>query len=171
MAFTGHTYIVTSLDRSAFAHLSIDGYGRAMAPDVQLLIARGGAIGVTDATLAWTGRSPAGDPAELRETTRFDEHRRVVHARALRDDVHVYGNDAGLITVSRGLVGRMEMSVEVFDPGGGLGRGFVRFAQSIVGMEEPLFAAVTPGNTRSLRLFLSEGFQVVASEVVISPGS
>jgi hypothetical protein len=34
---------------------------------------------------------------------------------------------------------------------------------------EPLFAAVSPGNARSLRAFLAVGFTPVASEVIITP--
>jgi hypothetical protein len=37
-------------------------------------------------------------------------------------------------------------------------------------VNEPVFAAVSPGNARSLRAFLAAGFVPLGSEALIEPG-
>jgi hypothetical protein len=77
----------------------------------------------------------------------------------------VYGNDRGLVTVAEGLAGRTEISVEAFQVGSG--RQLIREALCLVPAGQPVFAAVAPGNARSLRAFLAEGFVPIGSEVII----
>jgi hypothetical protein len=70
----------------------------------------------------------------------------------------VYGDDRGLVTVAIGLAGRTEISVEVSAAAEkGVGRTLIREALRLVPTGEPVFAAVAPGNARSLRAFLAEG--------------
>lgn len=169
VAFTGHAYIMTELSPRELDHLHPDGFGRALDPAIQIRVARGGEIGVNDATLAWRRRSvEPGAVVEL--TSAHDDHPRVQHARSIRDEVRVYAGADGLVTLSKGLAGRPEMSVEVWSPGRGRGRSLLRAAQAL-SRSDVLFAAVAPGNARSLRAFLAEGFQPLASEVVIIPGA
>jgi hypothetical protein len=168
VAFTGHTFVLSDLGPADFADIALDGFGLAQNPEAQLRIARGGRIGVLDATMVWM--PPPTDPNEadaVTETSDFDDHPRVRHARAIRTDVRVFAGAHGLITLSRGLAGRQEMGVAAFEPGQGAGRRLIRAAQAVSDPTSPLFAAVAPGNARSFRAFQAEGFSVVGSEIVI----
>jgi GNAT superfamily N-acetyltransferase len=104
---------------------------------------------------------------------RFDaaDHPRVRYATSLRQAVRVYGDERGLITLSAGLAGRRELSVEVapHGQGRGWGRSLLTDALGLVPPGEPVFAAVSPGNARSLRAFLAVGFVPIGSEVIIRP--
>lgn len=126
-----------------------------------------GSIDVIDATLVAVGRGGGA----LATTTAFDEHPRVRYARSLRDAVVVHADDSGLITLAHGLAGRREMSIELHDQphGRGAGRASIEKALTLVAAGELLFAAVSPGNVRSLRAFLASGFTPVCSEVNITP--
>lgn len=169
VAFTGHAVVATSLTERDFAGLVVDGFGAALHPAVlQRLAGTGGRIGVVDATLVTSGVGGG----RLPERSGLDEHPRVQHARALRDEVRVYGDERGLVTLARGLAGRTELSIEVppDQRGQGVGRCLIRDALGRVPAGHPVFAAVSPGNARSLRAFLAVGFRPIASEVIIAEG-
>jgi L-amino acid N-acyltransferase YncA len=89
----------------------------------------------------------------------------------LRRQVRVHGDERGLVTLAEGLAGRLEISVEVAPgrAGSGTGRGLVQDALRLVPEGKPVFAAVSPGNARSLRMFLALGFELVGSEVLVRP--
>lgn len=168
VALTGHAFVMSALGRDDFADLELDGYGLAQRPEAQLRVARGGRVGVVDATMVWVPPLHSGErAAAVAESAAFDDHPRVRHARSIREDVRVFAGAEGLITLSSGLAGRQEMGVASFEPGRGSGRRLIRAAQSIADPDVPLFAAVAPGNARSFRVFQTEGFLVVGSEVVI----
>ena len=168
VAFTGHAFVMSELGPGDFVDLELDGFGLAQRPEAQLRVARGGRVGVIDATMVWLPRaSPPAHVAELTETDALEDHPRVRHARSIRSDVRVFAGDDGLVTLSTGLAGRLELGVAAFEPGRGSGRRLIRAAQSLASPQLPLFAAVAPGNARSFRAFQAEGFSVVASEVVI----
>ena len=102
----------------------------------------------------------------------LDDHPRVRRACAHRRDVEVYGDDAGLVVLGHGLVGRRELSVELFDPaggGGGHGRRLIAAGLARLAPGERCWAQVAPGNASSLRAFLACGFVPVGSEVLIEP--
>ena len=82
--------------------------------------------------------------------------------------MRVHETDGGVVTIGRGLAGRLELAIELDDPGAALGRGRELIAASLglVPAGEPLFAQVSPGNARSLRAFLAAGFQPIGSEVL-----
>lgn len=167
LSFTGHAYVATDQAESAFADLALDGFGRAVDPATLLRLAGpGGEVGVLDATLA--GRGLGG--GRLPERPDLAAHPRVRHARRLRRDVRVYGDDRGLVTLGRGLAGRLELSIEVNAgrQGRGLGAGLLADGLALVPAGEIVFAAVSPGNVRSLKLFLAAGFTPVASEVIVT---
>jgi L-amino acid N-acyltransferase YncA len=85
--------------------------------------------------------------------------------------VRVYGDERGLVTLAEGLAGRCEISIEA-EPQGqgrGWGRSLLSDALGLVPAGEPIFAAVSPGNARSLRAFLAVGFVPIGSEVLIRP--
>lgn len=169
VSFTGHAFLATALPRSAFAGDRLDGFGAALRPAVlHRLAGTGGEVGVLDATLV--GRGRGGGRLPLR--TDLAGHPRVQHARSLRSDVRVYGDERGLVTVASGHAGRTEISVEVFDDGNrGNGRALLDEAVRLVPEGQPVFAAVSPGNARSLRAFLAAGFSPIGSEIWIRPGA
>lgn len=168
VALTGHAFVMSELGPADLADLELDGFGLAQRPEAQLRIARGGRIGVIDATMVWLPpRGPSDGVDEVTETDAFEDHPRVRHARSIRSDVRVFAGPDGLVTLSSGLAGRQEMGVAAFEPGRGTGRRLIRAAQSVAESDSPLFAAVAPGNARSFRAFQAEGFSVVGSEVVI----
>ena len=108
----------------------------------------------------------------LAERADLEDHPRVRRARHHRRDVAVYANDHGLVTIGTGLVGRREVSVELFDAGGcaiGRGRSLIGEALGLVPAGELLWAQVAPGNAASLRAFLRRGFVPIGAEVLIEP--
>lgn len=177
VAFTGHAVIASRLGAHEFAELANaadvadlapDGYGAACAPAIQLRMGDGGTIGDFDVTLFARG---TGTGSALLPTKRWDDHRRVLFARELRTDVIVHGDERGFFTISNGLAGRREMSIEITDDlhGSGVGRSLIADALAAVPAGTLLFAGVSPGNARSLRSFLAAGFTPIGSEVVITP--
>lgn len=166
VSFTGHAFLATERSPEDLAGLALDGFGSALHPAVlQRLAGPGSEIGVVDVTVV--GRGVGG--ARLPVRTDLDAHPRVRHARALREQVRVFGDERGLVTLARGLAGRTEVSVEILPgrQGAGGGRSIVREALRLVPAGEPVFAAVSPGNARSLRAFLAAGFRPLGSEVLI----
>jgi hypothetical protein len=168
VAFTGHAVIATELPADQVLLHGADGFGGSLAPDfLRWMAGVGGVIGVTDATLfaIGTGKST------LSLRTDLDDHPRVRHARELRAAVAVYGDERGIVTLADGLAGRREMSVEATPAGQGRGwgRSLIADARGLVPIGQPVFAAVSPGNARSLRAFLGAGFTPIGSEVLIRP--
>jgi GNAT superfamily N-acetyltransferase len=91
----------------------------------------------------------------------------------MRHDVVVHGDERGFVTLGTGVAGRRELSIEVVSRlrGTGAGRALLGAALGAVPHGEPVFAVVSPGNARSLRAFLSQGFAPIGSEVLITrPG-
>jgi GNAT superfamily N-acetyltransferase len=167
--FTGHAVIATALPAEAVHERKPDGFGGALAPDfLRWLAGPTGSIGVIDATLAARGRGGSSLP----ERPDLADHPRVRHAQSIRSDVRVYGDERGLVTLSRGLAGRPEISIEAAPAGQGRGwgRALLADALGLVPADEPVFAAVSPGNARSLRAFLASGFTPIGSEVILRPG-
>lgn len=166
VAFTGHAYIAADLVRGDLEDLALDGFGAAMSPEVMLRVADGGEVGVNDVILAARG---TGAGMTVPVTSMWDDHARVRHARHLRDDVQVFGDRRGFVTVGSGLAGRREVSIEIAetDHSAGLGRQLVSETLGAVSPDDHLFAAVAPGNARSLRSFLAAGFRPLGSEVII----
>lgn len=166
VSFTGHAVIATSLPAAAFDDLAPDGYGTASHPAVLLRLAgAGGSVGVLDTTLVTEGLGGG----TLPERHDRDRHHRVLHARRLREEVRVHGDHRGLVTIARGLAGRTELSVEL-EPdvqGRGQGASLILDGLALVAAGEPVFAAVAPGNARSLRAFLGLGFRPLGSEVIV----
>ena len=168
VSFTGHAAVATALAGPDLADLALDGFGAALQPAVLLRLAgAGGSVGVIDLTLVARGVGGGRLPARHD----VDDHPRVRHARGLRRNVRVHGDERGVVTLADGLAGRLEVSVEAPSDrqGTGAGRELVLEALRLVPHGEPVFAAVSPGNARSLRVFLALGFQPLGSEVLIRP--
>jgi ribosomal protein S18 acetylase RimI-like enzyme len=170
VAFTGHAYVLAHVDPDELAGRGADGYGGATRADVLVWLAgSGGRVGSLDVVLVAAG---APGPSVPRRTD-LDDHPRVQRAVGYRTDVEAYGDDAGLVVLGHGLVGRRELSVELLDPasaGRGHGRRLIRAGLARVDPGERCWAQVAPGNAASLRAFLACGFVPVGSEVLISPG-
>ena len=168
VSFTGHAFLATDLDEASFAGLELDGFGAALQPPVlQRMAGPRGVVGVQDATLVAFGRG--GGRLPLR--TDLDGHARVQYAQQLRDELRVYGDERGIVTLGVGHAGRTEVSVEASGDGGrGNGRALIAEALALTPPGEPVFAAVSPGNARSLRAFLAAGFTLLGGEMWIKPG-
>jgi hypothetical protein len=120
-----------------------------------------------DVTLAALGHGS--DARSLQPDLGDAAHPRVAYARRLRRDVLVQGDERGLITLVKGLAGRDEISIETPEAsfGKGGGRSLMRDVLAAWPKGLPLFAAVSPGNARSMRAFLAAGFRLIGSEVLI----
>ncbi len=114
VAFTGHAVVLTDASAEELADRAPDGgFGSSLAPDVQSWLAGTSHVpGTLDAVLVarGTGRGDA------QPTRVHDGHPRVARARQHRRDVSVYADDHGVVILGSGLVGRLELSVELFDP-------------------------------------------------------
>ncbi len=178
VAFTGHAYALADVEIGELVARGADGYGGAHAPDVVAWLAsRAGAqatIGSLDVVLVAVGRG-SGAPAGIELRDDLAEHSRVRRAAAHRRGIEVWGDSTGLVVLGRGLVGRRELSVELFAasdaPTGplpaGHGRRLIEAALALIPAGEWCWAQVAAGNARSLRAFLAAGFVPVCSEVLI----
>jgi hypothetical protein len=168
VAFTGHALVATAHPADDVLARGANGFGGSVAPDfLRWLAGPTGWIDVIDATLVARGTGGPGLPP----LPGAGDHPRVQHARSLRRDVRVYGDERGLVTLAVGLAGRTELGIEA-EPEGqgrGWGRSLLRDALGLVPAGEPVFAGVAPGNARSLRAFLAVGFVPIGSEVTIRP--
>ncbi len=170
VAFTGHAYVLADVDPDELRAAGADGYGGALHPPALSLIAGpGGTIGSVDAVLV--ALAEPGPVLPRRDD--LDDHPRAQRARHHRRDVEVYADDDGLVVLGRGLVGRRELAVELFDPaaagGAGHGRRLIRAGLAALAPGERCWAQVSPGNAASLRAFLACGFVPIGSEVILQP--
>jgi hypothetical protein len=169
LCFTGHAVVATDWLEHDVRDLGADGVGGAHHPDVlRALAGPEGFIDVLDATLVATGGGTGG--TSLRWTEAHDDHPRVRYARQGRVDVRVLADDRGLVTVGRGLGGRVEIGMELFGDAPASGRGRRLVADALGELpREPVWAACSPGNARSFRALVAIGFVPVGSEVIIRP--
>lgn len=170
VAFTGHACLLTDRPPDDPAFEGVDGFGGAT--DARLLVELAGAgwIGSLDQVLARPVAVAAATPV-LPEIASDDQHPRVTRARRHRRDVRVLGDERGLVTIGRGLVDRIEISVELTGaPGGsGAGRALLMGALAHLDAGDVVFAQVAPGNAASVRMFLACGFVPLGSEVLFEP--
>ncbi len=167
--FTGHTVVLADVDPVALAELGADGFGGASHPDVKRFLAGDtGTIGSHDALLFGRGVGTV-DESGLRHRGDLDDHPRVVRSRHHRLDVEVLADETGVATLGRGLVDRLELSVELIgvEHGAGAGRRLIGAALEVLPQGQVVWAQVAPGNAASLRAFLSCGFVPVGAETLI----
>ena len=172
VAMTGHAFVLADVTAAALAAQLPDGVpgglGGVFHPSVLRWIAGGdGGIGSIDVVLV--ARANGGGTAE--RTTAHDGHPRVRRAVAQRRDVAVFADADGVAIVGRGLVGRFELSVELFDvtaPSDGAGRRLIATGLAALPAGERCWAQVAAGNARSLRAFLASGFTPIGAEVLIT---
>jgi hypothetical protein len=177
-AFTGHAVFAVGDDVSddRLSALGVDGLGGANHPRVLIdLAGPDGWIDSLDALLA--RRTPLSGNAIQPLVPRLDlaDHPRAHWARAVRDDVRVLGRadqeSSSVATLSRGVGGLTELSVETDVGARGLGHGseFIAAALAAASPGELVVAAVAPGNAASLRAFLSAGFAILGSVQLLRP--
>ncbi len=175
VALTGHAYVLADVDAAELAdRMPKDwsgGFGGSLHPEVVRWLAGGGReIGTVDVVLAARGVGGASAPATPVDGI-LAEHARVQRALRHRRDVELVVEPDGVIVLGRGLVGRRELSVELFDPAAvssGAGRELIAAGLRCVPVGEWCWAQVAPGNARSLRAFLACGFTPIGSEVLIT---
>jgi GNAT superfamily N-acetyltransferase len=173
VAFTGHNVIAAGVDSDeVLTRLDPVDVGTPMSAEFLAWLA--GRLdtraGVLDMVLVAPRLSPSEDLAELVLREDLIEHPRLARSRRYRADLRCYSDadDRALIVVGRGLADRWEMGLEIQPDhrDRGLGRQLIRAAARLVPDGEPLFAQVSPGNTRSVRAFLAAGYRPICSEVV-----
>lgn len=163
--FTGHAMVLTERGPDDAVFTGVDAFGGVTQPRFVLAMAGEGAvIGSHDLVMVRRGGS---ETEPLPATGDHDAHPRVSRARHHRRDVVVYGDERGLVTIGRGLVGRTELSVEVVgERSAGAGRALILGALAVVPPETRVFAQVAPGNAASVRAFLACGFVPIGSEIL-----
>lgn len=175
VALTGHAYVLADVTAEELAdRMPTDwsgGFGGALHPEVLRWLAGGGReIGTVDVVLAARGVGGASAPPTVVDEI-LAEHARVQRALRHRRDVEVVVEPDGVVVLGRGLVGRRELSVELFDPSAvpsGAGRALIATGLRSVTVGELCWAQVAAGNARSLRAFLACGFTPIGSEVLIT---
>jgi GNAT superfamily N-acetyltransferase len=168
VGLTGHAVIATTLHLQALLDAGADGFaGATSIPVMTRLAGPGGAVDVLDALLVARGTGAGTLPPR----PDLDAHPRAGYARLWRRDVRVFGDERGLVTLSRGLGGLLEVSFEVdaAGRGAGLGRQLLREALALAPPGEPVLAAVAPGNAASLRAVLAAGFAPLGSVQLVRP--
>lgn len=172
--FSGHSLVLTDHPDADDILAGRDAFGGASHPEVVLALAGDRfEIGMSDVLFARRagdhGDEPLDGIAAVVPTDLHDLHPRAVRAHRHRRNVTVFGDDRGLVTVGRGLVGRVEVSVEVVDARPGAGAALVEGALRHLPADTWVFAQVTPGNVRSMRRFFSLGFRPIAGEILLTP--
>lgn len=173
VAFSGHNVIAAPVERDEIqARLPDDDPGGPMsAPFLTWLGERlGSTPGMLDAVLV-ADRIDAEHPSvDLQRATDATASARVERALRYRSEVAVYEDRdrSGIVILGRGLVDRLEVSIELAPEARGRGRGaaLAHAARGLVPDGEPLFAQVSPGNVASLRAFLRAGYRPICSEVL-----
>jgi hypothetical protein len=171
VALTGHAFVLADVAADDVAALGADGFGGALHPRVlQFVAGPAGDIGTVDVVMVARGVGGATAPA-VPLSSDVTEHARVQRALRHRRAVGVVVEPDGVVVLGRGLVGRRELSIELFVPSAassGAGRALIATGLRHVPVGEWCWAQVAPGNARSLRAFLACGFTPIGSEVLIT---
>jgi hypothetical protein len=177
-AFTGHAVLAVGdeITDERLDGLGVDGLGGANHPRVLIdLAGPNGWIDSLDAILARRTPLPGNEIQPLVPRLDLADHSRAHWARAVRDDVRVLGHadreSRSVATLSRGVGGLTELSVETDVSARGLGHGseFIAAALAAASPGELVVAAVAPGNAASLRAFLTAGFAILGSVQLLRP--
>jgi GNAT superfamily N-acetyltransferase len=172
LGFTAHAIVLADAAPDVvLAQLPAGDLGAALSPSFLVWLGAriGRAPGSLDCVLVRTGVPPA-SATDLLVRTDLDGHPRVARARHHRRAVEVFSDPQGkgLVTLGRGLAGRLELSFEVDEAhqNAGLGRRLIAGALLRVASEEPVFAQVAAANARSLRALVALGFKPIGAEVL-----
>jgi GNAT superfamily N-acetyltransferase len=170
VAFTGYNVVACSAARERVLAL-LEGDDPVAAPMRAGFLHRLGELigaepGMVDVVLVAPAAARSAPPPLARADAA--ENARVTRALRYRDDLAVYRSDGGVLTLGRGLAGRLEVSIGV-EPSArvrGVGRALAEAAVALAPPGEPVFAQVSPGNAASLRAFLAAGYRPIGSEVL-----
>jgi hypothetical protein len=173
LAFTAHHFVLADIDgHDIRAGLEVLGPGGPLSATFLAWLAdqAGGTAGSVDLTLAECGSGVG--TTWLRPVVQPPPNEQVERARRLRTDVTCLSppDGAGTVCLGLGIADRHELSVAVHPDRGygtGLGTRLVVEALAIVPAGTPVFAAVAPGNSRSLRCLLTAGFVPIGAECVV----
>lgn len=191
VAFTGHAVLAVGCDvrDGELDRLGAHGFGGAHDPRFITALAGSGPIGVLDVLMVARGTGGTGLPGThpgLVQREDLRDHPRVQHAAQSRDAIAVLGwpdrDDTSVVTLARGIAGLPEIGLELMgsgsegfpgsnhrSPDAGRGAALVRAALATVPLGEVVLASVSPGNARSLRLFLRVGFSPIGSVQLWTP--
>jgi GNAT superfamily N-acetyltransferase len=178
LAFTGHAVFAVD-DRVSdvtLTALGADGLGGATDP--RLVTALAGPHGWIDSLDLVLIASGSAGRTQLVPRPDLSTHARARFASDVRDDVEVWaaapgtGKDGAVVTLSRGMGGLPEISIELPAElqGRGVGRALIAEARRAVPLGTALVAAVAPGNAASVRAFLAAGFRPVGSVQLFRSG-
>lgn len=169
IALTGHAYVSapTRWSDADLATLGVDGFGGAHDPRV--LSALAGADGWIDVLDQLLIADPLPGPSDLVRRADLDDHPRVRRARELRCDVEVFGDRDALLVLGRGIDGMLEAAFEVAPKARGEGRGRALLTAARQLADEPVLAAVSPGNAASTRAALAAGYRPIGSVQLYRP--
>ncbi|MFF0437033.1 GNAT family N-acetyltransferase [Streptomyces sp. NPDC004327] len=172
LSFTAHSVVFLDEDpewiRAELAAASTDPLVASMTPGFLTALAARTGRELTTVDLMTVADALPGEPEiGLREIDDQD-HPRVARALKYRDDVRVWVADGGLVTLGRGVAGRMEVAVEVDEDARhrGLGRALATAARQLT-PDAVVWAQNTPGNARSVRAFLAAGYRPVGAEALL----
>lgn len=164
--FTGHSVVLTDRVSTDPIFVGLTAFGDVTdARVITALAGPDGNVGVLDAVLV--RRVGASRVAPLAPTDAYLDHPRVRRAHHHRAGVTVLGDERGVVCFGHGLVGRLEIAIEVEPQHRGHGRGLLDAALATLAVGTPIVAQVAPGNAASLRLFLAAGFTPIGSEVLL----
>jgi GNAT superfamily N-acetyltransferase len=169
VALTRHALVATELSLADVLEAGADGVGGASSPPVLARLAGSHGVGEPlDALLAGRGTGRSGLP----ERRDLDDHPRVAAARRWRSEVHVHGDERGVVTIAAGVAGLAELSFEVPEAvrGRGVGRSLLEDALGLVPTGDVVLVSIAPGNAASVRTALAVGFVPVGSVVLVRPG-
>jgi hypothetical protein len=170
VSFTGHNLIATNLDPDEVRrNLHSDDPGAPMHPRFLAWFAtQCDSAGYTPELVLASPTAEARPEIDLSPTSDFDAHPRVRMARGYRSDVRVLSDKErrGIVIIGEGIVGRIEVAMEIAPDhrDKGLGRELAQ-AALVFAAGDVLFAQVAPGNVASLRAFLAAGYRPICSEV------
>lgn len=187
IAFTGHAVLAVGDDISDrdIEAAGVHGFGGAHDPAATLSFAGHGPIGILDVLTVARGTGHGSDAIVEREDLR--DHPRVAHAATTRDEIRVLGfNDAAdtsVLTIGRGIAGLPEVGMEIMGsssegialdpsrPADRIGKASALLTGALghLPVDTVALASVSPGNARSLRLFLRHGFTPIGSVQLWSP--
>lgn len=172
LALTGHAYVMTDAGAAeVLSRAPEGGFGATVDPAFLIWLAGDThRIGTLDVLLVREATGREADRLPL--STDFDHHPRVRLASRQRREVAVFADPHGVVVLGEGLVGRREMSIELFAPEQSpprAGRRLIAAGLAAAPKGEPIWAQIAPGNARSLRAALAAGFRPVGAEVLLFP--
>ncbi|MFJ3904693.1 GNAT family N-acetyltransferase [Streptomyces sp. NPDC090025] len=172
LSFTAHSVIFLDEDpewiRAELAAASPDPLAASMTPRFLTALSARSGRSVDHIDLMTVADALPGAPELPLREIHDQHHPRVERALKYRDEVRVWVTDGGLVTLGRGVAGRMEVAVEVDETARhrGLGRALATAARHLT-PDPHIWSQQTPGNARSVRAFQGAGYRPVGAEALL----